>query len=283
MTIEKLSGAWFDESERGNILAIGGFFVPLTAIHSMTIDWRDLKKALGIFPWSEIKWKLPQNHKARKQLEEAGHTTYELAEKALNVIAKWAHITILVGVMVDVRREWWQQILGKLSPRDFYCEGLHYLLQRLGEEAVEAKWDGCIVVCDTPSLGKKKTRMGAIRRGSTAHYEIYKRYYERSPDVGPGRNYPNTPLANLSFYPSLLVGDATFDDMLQVADMIVGAVADWVASVQKDESKDWLISCIKKLAPKLRSRHGNPGFWGDGFFLWPGQAELWSKLQRSLA
>ena len=284
MTAKKIFGAWFDEAERGKMLVLGGFFAPLTDIHSMAKDWREMKQSLGLHPWVEIKWKLPQDHDTRRQLEKAGHTTRELAENALNTISEWSQITVLAGGMIDVRRDWWQQILGKTSSRDFYCEGLRYLLQRLGEEAVETGWDASIVICDTPSLGKKKKRLGAIRRGATAHYEIYKRCYERGSDVGPGRRYPDTPLSELPFYPSLLVGDATFDDMLQVADVIVGAIADWVVSVRKGKRDVWLVECIKKLVPLFRSRHGSPDFWGDGFFLWPKKEKekLWPQLRSSL-
>jgi len=284
MTTNKFFGAWFDESERGDMLVVGGFFAPLTDIDSMVKDWRQMKESLGLCPWAEVKWKLSQHHNARKELEKAGHTTRELAENALNIITKWPHVTVLVGVMIDVRREWWRQILGKTSSRDFYCEGLRYLLQRLGEESIEMQWNGCLVVCDTPSLGKEKKCLGAIRRSATAHYEIYKRCYELGSGVGPGRNHPNSPFSHLPFYPSLLVGDATFDDMLQVADVIVGAVADWVASVRKGKGDDWLVECIEKLVPLFRSRHGKPDFWGDGFFLWPkkAKAEVWFKLKSSL-
>jgi len=283
----KLFGAWFDEAERGNILVLGGFFAPFVAVNSLVSDWRNLKKSLGLEPWAEVKWKLSQKHPTRRQLEKASHTTRELSKKAVETIATWPTVTGLVAVMIETRREETTRMIKDLfgmsaSVRDFYCEALEYLLQRLAEEAEEDQWDGCFVACDTPGLGKGKLRWGKLWREPAAHYKKYKNCFEVGPGHGPGKRFSEKSLCSLGFYPSLLIADATFDDMLQIADVIVGCIADWVGSVSNGDVDPWLLGLAKKMAGILRSQHGSPNFWGDGLILWPPQSELRRKLQQSI-
>jgi len=279
-------GAWFDESERGNILALGGFFAPITKVDSLVSGWRDMKVSLNLDPWAEVKWKLSEDHPTRKQLEAADHTTRELSEKALEIITNQATITGLVTVMIESRREDTKNMIKRVSKilpsvRDFYCEALGYLLQRLAEGAEEDYWTSCIIVCDNPGLGKKKFRMGKLWREPTAHYKKYKNCYENGPGVGPGKKLSEKGLYALRFYPSLVVADATFDDMLQIADIIVGCTADWVSHIAKDKEDTWLQERFIQLVGILRNKYGSPGFWGDGLVLWP-RNELWYKVRRAV-
>lgn len=245
-----------------------------------------MKVSLNLDPWAEVKWKLPKDHHTRRKLEDAGFTTRELSEKALETITKQPTITALVTIMIESRREETKNMINRIfrispSVRDFYCQALGYLLQRLAEEAEETHWAGCIVVCDNPSLGKKKFRMGTLWREPTAHYKKYKNCYESGPGVGPGRNFSEKSLYALGFYPSLVVADATFDDMLQIADIIVSCTADWVSHIEKDQEDAWLQERFIQLAKILRNKHGSPEFWGDGLVLWP-RNELWHKARRAV-
>lgn len=279
-------GAWFDESERSDILALGGFFAPINDMGSLVSDWRKMKASMGLDLWAEVKWKLPENHRTRRQLEAAGYTTRELSEEAVKTIMDKTNITSLVAIMIESRREETKHMIKRRfnmrpSVRDFYCEALQYLLQRLAEEAEERNWGGCIVFCDNPGLGKKKLRMGKLWRESTAHYKKYKNCYESGPGTGPGRRLSNKSLSALGFYPSLVVADATFDDMLQIADVIVGCIADWVSCIAKDKEDAWLQELVAQLMRILRNKHGSPKFWGDGLVLWP-RNELWHKARKAV-
>jgi hypothetical protein len=176
---------------------------------------------------------------------------------------------------------WKKLFWSKASVRDFYCEGLKYLIQRVAEEVVEAKLQDCVVVCDTPELGTKPFDLGAIRRGPRAVEKTYGDWYRHGVSVGPGRKHHGGPLADIGFHPSILIGDATYHDMLQIADVVAGVTREWVVAVRDNRANSWEVDCFKAVSVRFRTRHGNPDFFGDGFVLWPWDNELWTSLQRA--
>jgi hypothetical protein len=275
---------WVDESEKGSLLAVGGVLVEWDAVLGIIQQWHQMKVELGLDPHAEVKWNLPQGHPTRKRLESQARTTRDLAEKAIQTIVS-TEIYCIVAVMFDLRQlAWWKRIWSKASVRDFYCEGLRYVLQRAAEEVVERQASGCVVVCDTPGLGKDRFVSGSIRRGPKALEEAYAKWYVAGVEVGPGWRHHHGALKEIGFHPSALVSDATFHDMLQIADVVVGITRDWVVSVEERKSEAWLVEQMKALSQRFRSRHGYgvPPFWGDGLILWPHQDILYQHLQQSL-
>jgi hypothetical protein len=269
---------WVDESEKGNILVVAGVLAAWDAVLSIVKDWRSkVKAALGLPPEAEIKW---TPHKTLKRaLEQGGKTTKDLHEKAIDFVASRDDLTCVAVVMVERRKKSSQQ---KANVRDFYCEGLKYLIQRAAEEVVEAKLRSCVVVRDRPELGKKYLEQGTIRRGSGAVEKAYRGWYLDGVGVGPGKKYHRGPLADIGFHPSVLIGDATYHDMLQIADVVAGVTRGWVDAVRANRASPWEVKCFKDVSVRFRRRHGAPDFFGDGFVLWPWENELWTSLQRSV-
>ncbi len=186
-------------------------------------------------------------------------------------------LTCVAVVMLEQRNiPLWKKFWSKASVRDFYCEGLKYLIQRVAEEVVEAKLQDCVVVCDTPELGTKSFASGAIRRGPRAVEKTYGDWYRHGVSVGPGRKHHGGPLADIGFHPSI------YHDMLQIADVVAGVTREWVVAVRDNRANSWEVDCFKAVSVRFRIRHGNPDFFGDGFVLWPWDNELWTSLQRSV-
>lgn len=274
---------WVDESEKGDLLVVAGVFTAWAAVPSIVRGWRQVKAALGLQPDAEIKWNLPSKHPTRQALESAGRTMKDLRLKATDFIAGRDDLICIVVVMLEQRNiSFWKMIWPKASVRDFYCEGLKYLIQRVAEEVVEAGWQDCVVVCDTPELGTKSFALGTIRRGSGAVEKAYRNWYHQGVSVGPGKKHHEGPLADIGFHPSILIGDATYHDMLQITDVVAGVAGGWVDAVLANRGSSWEVARFKAVSVRFRSRHGNPDFFGDGFVLWPFQPELWSAHQQSV-
>ncbi len=274
---------WVDESEKGPLLAVGGVMVPWHLVPHIVQEWRRIKVGLGLDPGTEVKWNLPQSHATRIALERGGCSTRRLSEEAIRFVSLREDVICIVAVMFDERSQsQWKSRWAKASVRDFYCEGLKYALQRVAEEAAIQRTSSCVIVCDRPELGTKSFSWGSIKRGQTAVDEAYAGWYKSGVGVGPGRQMHNGCLAAISFHPSVLVGDGSYHDMLQLADVVVGATRDWVDSTRRDACDQWVIEQIRILSRSFRSRHGSPDFFGDGLVLWPWQPELWSRLQQSL-
>jgi len=279
-----LLSVWIDESEKGDILVVSGVLCNWAAVLRIVNDWRKLKTALGLPPEAEIKWNLTSGHPTRKALEKLGKTTKELCEHAVDFIAKRDDLTCVAACMLEQRNlSLWKKLWDKASVRDFYCEGLKYLIQRAAEEVVEAKLQGCVIICDTPELGKKTFASGAIRRGRKAVEEAYQDWYRSGVGLGPGGQHYEGSLGDIGFHPSVFIGDATYHDMLQIADVVAGVTREWVSAVQNNPGinpgTSWETVCFKAVSGRFRSRHGKPGFFGDGFVLWPWQNELWERLK----
>jgi hypothetical protein len=273
---------WVDESEKGSLLAVGGVLVEWDEVGKVVKGWRTMKVNLGLDQAAEVKWSLPSGHRTRKALELSNRSTRDLSAKAVDYLASSA-MSLVVVVMFEQRQtSWWKSIWAKASVRDFYCEGLRYALQRVAEEVVETGASGAIVVCDTPELGTKEFTSGSIRRGRKAVEKAFAEWYAAGVGVGPGKQQHSGPLKDAEFHPSILIGDATYHDMLQMADVVVGATRDWVASVNDGKPDPWLTQQVRTLSSKFRARHGQPSFWGDGLVLWPWQNKLWETLKRSL-
>ncbi|BDG17683.1 DUF3800 domain-containing protein [Thermus brockianus] len=274
---------WVDESEKGDMLVVSGVLTTWESVCNIVRDWRRLKENFGLPPEAEIKWNLPQGHETRRLLEETGKTTRDLCEKLTDFIAERDDLTCVTAVMLEKRNLLsWKRIFPKASVRDFYCEGLKYLIQRAAEEVVEDKLQGCVVVCDTPGLGRNLFTSGTIRRGPGAVEKAYLNWYHSGAGVGPGRQHHKGPLATIGFHPSVLTGDATYHDMLQIADVIAGVTREWVNAVRDNRSSSWELDRFQRVRDRFRNRHGNPGFFGDGFVLWPWHNELWVSLQQSV-
>jgi len=121
---------WVDESEKSDILVVAGVLAAWAAVPSIVRDWRTVKAGLGLPPEAEIKWNLPSGHPTRQALERGGRTTKDLCVKMTNFIAERDDLTCVAVVMLEQRNiSWWKKFMwSKASVRDFYCQGLKYLI-----------------------------------------------------------------------------------------------------------------------------------------------------------
>lgn len=124
-----------DESEQGTILGVGGFYASLGHLSGIEAAWRKMKvENLGLDADDELKWNLPEDHPTRIKLDAAGKGGRTRNEVMIDTLTSLP-LTFLCVVMRDIRASWWQELIGRRSVRDFYCEGLRYALQRFGDEA----------------------------------------------------------------------------------------------------------------------------------------------------
>jgi len=275
---------WVDESEKDKILVVACVLAEWAAVPNIVKGWREVKVQLKLPPEAEIKWNLPHEHPTRQTLEQNGKTTKDLRAEAVEFVKNRDDFTCIAAAMLEQRKDtlFWRKLWPKASVRDFYCEGLKYLIQRAAEEVVEAELQDCVVVCDTPELGTKPFVFRAIRRGREAVKKAYQDWCRNGVGVGPGREHHDGPLTDIGFHPSILIGDATYHDMLQIADIIAGVTREWVEAVCMRHTNSWEVHLFKAVSVRFRRRHGTPDFFGDGFVLWPPKKDCWDRLKKSL-
>ncbi len=279
-------GLWIDESEKDTFLAVGGVLLEWDAVAAVVSRWRDMKAGFGLEPNAEVKWNLPSKHPTRDILKRSKLSTRDLSTEAVRLLASpELEVTFIVAVMFENRRiDYWRSFKwSKASVRDFYSEGLRYVLQRAAEEVVETEARGCVVICDTPELGNKKYEKSSIRRGPRVVEKTYAGWYaQEGVGVGPGKQKHDGPLKEARFHPSVLIADATYHDMLQIADTVVGVTRDWISGIRRKRPDEWVNQQMRALSSKFRARYGQPSFWGDGLVLWPWQKDLWQALKESM-
>ncbi|MGB9878314.1 MAG: hypothetical protein ACPLPS_11165, partial [bacterium] len=206
---------WIDESEGGNIklfggIVVGGVLLEVENVPLLVSGWYELKKALGLPTDIEIKWNPGKKDRLMTEIKAKGIKLDEFRYELIDWVSSQEKLWCIVAVMREVRQEAWiarifQRPESKPNVRDFYCEGLKYVLQRVAEECVERKAKSCLVFCDTPSLDGEKWREGAIRRGRKALEEAYKEWYEQGVGLGPSRSDFDGPLRDLGFHPSVYI------------------------------------------------------------------------------
>jgi hypothetical protein len=277
---------WVDESVKGGFLVVGGVMAKWDLVPSIVTGWREVKASFGLPPEAEIKWTLGEKHPTRKAL---GSRINDLRKKVTDFVAGRNELSCIAAVMVERRktpRENGRSQEDNERVRDFYCEGLKYLIQRAAEEVVEKEKQkekrDCVVVCDRPGLGKKWFRDKTLRRGQGAVEKTYEEWYRNGVSPGPGEQYYDGPLADIGFHPSVLIGDATYHDMLQIADVVAGVTREWVDAVRNNLTRSRKVDYFKAVSVRFRKRHGHATFFGGGFVLHPPDDNLWTSLKQSL-
>ena len=192
-------------------------------------------------------------------------------------------LTFVCVVMRDTRSPGWQTIIGRRSARDFYCEGLKYVLQRFGEEAhARAGDEPWFCVVDRPEglrkVGLPWPSTQWLEHGLKAAHELYRNVMAEGPGRGPQGEV--RPLRQARFASGLLVGHASHDDLLQMADCVSGAVTSLVKDSAGGSASDWLVGSVRAMVPGFRG--GRAGMFGDGLVVWPMHLDLWNSLKRRL-
>jgi len=273
-----------DESEQGELLGVGGFYAALPHLPRIEAAWREMKtRDLGLDANDELKWNLPDNHPTRLKLHASGRSGPLRNELMVDTLTSLP-VTLVCVVMRDTRNPGWQQIIGRRHARDFYCEGLRYVLQRAGDEAQAHAGGGepwfCVV--DRPGgltqIGLHWHSTRWLDRGLKAAHEMYRELMDHGAGQGPGGVVP--PLRQLGFASGLLVGHASHDDFLQMADCVSGAVTSLVKDVMDGTASDWLVARVRAMVPAFRGGRGV--MFGNGLVVWPMAPILWNALRARL-
>jgi hypothetical protein len=276
-----------DESEQFPFLGVGGFYAALADLPYIEATWRAMKVAqLGLAEDDELKWNLPEGHGTRLKLEQSNSTTRRVLELAISTIAGLP-LTGVCMIMREQRSIVWQPLIGRLSIRHHYCTGLQYALQRVAEEThLRGRPETSICIIDEPG-GLQRPRILPISWPTMrwlvfdkkAANQMYRTFMANSIGQGPAR-VALPPLRQLAFASGLLMGHATHDDLLQIADHITGCFTSLVKDTSTNRTTDWIIRQAISLLPRMRGAPG--GVPGNGLVLWPFDLGLWNNMLQRL-
>lgn len=233
MTHHRQRDAWvlyLDESERENLLTVGGFMTRNTNLDDVASGWRDLKTAtFGVPADTELKYTFGKREKARRLLERKEWSQAQRVPAMLDRIASNESLVLISNTVVDLR--------GKNEPKDYYIDTLFWCIRAFANHV-----GGCLgrppgphmVVIDYPpsptSLAKRFVSPRVldaydVETTTAAFIGYQKRYWEPEPyNRGRAPAY-----RDLNFLPSLTAAHAKHDELLQIADVVAGCVNDFLA------------------------------------------------------
>lgn len=259
-----------DESIRGRLLSVGGFICSLDDIADVRKRWASLRQTFGLARDDELKWNWPANDPARAPVEARGWNKKRRNQAVVDALSSMP-ITLMADLLYDERGH-------SRGPLDFYRYGVDYVCVGFRCCAVyERQCPGPhIVVVDKPSPPPKP------RRGTDDsafewlkdREEIWHVHYRRLLWDGP-KGSDSTPLYKSNFYPALLVSQAKYNRLLEIADAVSGLALDFaeynLKGVREDGSlppRSWQDQLMADLASKFR-RGPNGKIRHYGFTLFP--------------
>jgi hypothetical protein len=264
-----------DESRHGNVLAVGGYVATADRLIEIADSWRSLKsETFGVDPELELKYTMEESHLSRAPLDDAGWNHARRVPAMLNRIAELG-VLVLADVLVDVRPE--------IRPEQQYLDGLKWCLRRAAHE-VGYDTDGphwAIVdmplqagELDAEGVSVRLRRMHEHR--GTAAFDLYEDLWSRRESFGPGGfeflGPWAPPLRELGFAPTLVAAHARHADVLQIADVLVGCLRDFVSRcVEEAHEKGRLPphgyqeENLRRIAPSLRRGARVCGYGFDVF------------------
>jgi len=265
-----------DESLRWRLIVVGGFICEHGALVRVAENWASMRRTMGLIDGELLKWNFGQKSKTRARLESAGWNKIKRNELVIATIAALPAVLIADG-LYDARRG-----LSR-GPLDFYRYGIDYLCTGLRNYAC---WDmgsdgPHLVVIDSPSPpprprpGTDDSSFEWLKdREHIWHVHYGKRYRE---GFKSARAHIE-PLADDGFYPSLLVSNAKFNPLLEIADAVAGLALDFLeynmkgfAASGKLPPESWEDELLAQLVAKFRG--GPDGHIGRrGFTLFPSWA-----------
>lgn len=221
---------YIDESERENLLTVGGFMARVAELGGIASAWRDLKTDTFNVPAdAELKYTYGKREQARKLLDKAGWTQAKRVPKMLELIASMDSAVLISNTMVDMR--------GKNEPKDYYIDTLFWCIRVFANHV-----NGCLgkppgphmVVIDYPPaptsfaqrfVSPRVLDAYDIETTTAAFIGYQKRYWEPEP-----YNFKTAPAyRDLDFTPGLTAAHAKHDELLQVADVVAGCVNDFLS------------------------------------------------------
>lgn len=221
-----------DESVQGSFLGVGGYIVENAAIVEVERAWATLKETVfGADPYSDFKWNMQPTHAARRAAEARGFSGRERAR----VIADFLHrqpIKIIVNVLWDMRTVRASGGPTTRTPVDLYRRALSGLLDRWINElahSAAARLPGPnLLVLDFPPVPSdypSDVRFSYLARREMVAFDLYREVYRDGLKYG---TVTLPPLKDLRGHSSPLLGHASANLALQIADCVVGIVTGMV-------------------------------------------------------
>ena len=262
---------WLDESYRSRYLTLGGFFCDSEDIGGTTDAWRDLKIEFGLQPEAELKYTISEGHPSRAVLDDGGWTQAVRVPAMLRAIRNMP-LVVVVTTIEDGR------LADDRHVTDMYPDALRWVVRGFAIGTDGPLSHPHRVITDAPpGVGELdraalSPRMKELLRSrGTYAFDIYRDLYERPQDTATIQ-WPS--LRELGFESSLLSSHARYSDHLQIADVIVGVVRDFVEHTLEGADSwgqlpeaTWRDDNLAILMPKFR-RHGAV-VWNRGFGFFP--------------
>lgn len=251
-----------DESIRWRLISVAGFIAASDDLMAIRAEWTALRERLGLGEQDLLKWNYGESDATRQMLETAGWTKARRADAVVETISRLP-VTLVADILADERR-------GQRGPLDFYRHGVDYICVGFRNHAC---WDMCssgphFVVVDAPAVPPRprpNTDDSSFEwlkdRQAIWHIHYRKKFVD---ELGP-----------YGFYPSLLVSNAKYNQLLEIADAIAGLALDFVEyklkgfrSTGQLPEVNWQDRSMARLVDKFR--RGPEGMiWKYGFTLFP--------------
>lgn len=276
-----------DESYQWKLLSVGGFLCALDDLPAVRKRWAELRLELGVKQDEELKWNWGQNDPVRLRVEKAGWSKTRRNAAVVRALREMP-ITLMADLLYDIR------VGTERTQLDFYRWGFDYVCVGFRCECVYQRGSSGphLVVVDKPSAAQRPKRghpKGPSFGWLKDREEIWHVHYRKLFWEGP-KGSDTTPLYQHNFYPALLVSQAKYNRLLEVADAVAGLSLDFVQyNLQGFEAdgelppKDWPDELYEQLAHKFR-RGPNGMVRHYGFTLFPervpGAAEVSHWLDR---
>lgn len=307
---------YLDESEQGDFLAVGGFYCHDRDVPPVESAWADMKVGMGLDPAQPMKWSpqgIPQQQlKGTIGIDEARRRAASVItglplEIVVVVLQERRGSYVVLGpsstgvVEADIAE--WKEIYPQGGGvRHFYLRGVEFTLQRfadhLGLLAPESRGPSHLVLDDlqwASSPGKMTKKLKAqldsmpgtdswvirdwIETGLQALCAAYARWHR----TGFAQPYARLgSLGALGCESSFHECHGDWSDAMQIADFVAGTTGAFVSEVARGKlgiARD----CVRALRSRFRAT-GTIGYgmWGNGFVLWPPNADLWNKAKGAL-
>lgn len=219
------------------IFVLGGYSIPHENIKKIKEICNNIKIKYNIPPSLPLKWNFRDNSIKKLYINMVGENKYSEIIKSADeirqaILSKIANPELDMQIIVSGS---FKDIVPKKG-KIFYTECFTNFLQRVGLDLKFEFTDDAQVVIDT----QPDDRLVEICNIFTNGYEEGKDDY--------GNPYHSGPLKLYNVFPTLLFGSDLHSDELQIADMIVGLVKDFLNWVKYDKEE----SKVKKFFPIIK-------------------------------
>jgi hypothetical protein len=238
----ELNGIW--GAEASDVLVIGGYTIPSFRVWPLLKKVREIKEACGLDPHCPVKWNMKDLDRA---LEAHGLIDQKAALIGQSNVIRTELLNALAAaggkMFASIIRAYSnkRQILGE-TKEDLVSFSFGNLLMRVGLFCKDAAGGRRVdVLLDWPE--------GNNRRPFTAEYHTGWRYGRSGPE-GKAVPYQCGALADTAFAPTPIFAGMEFEPRLQLADLVVGAVREFIQfSLGKANEDSFGVQRFKSLIP----------------------------------